>query len=394
MNSHHELLAESLSHARGLIGQLAERSTEIDELRYLPQDIADQMADFGFYRLCTPAELGGLDASPSALTEVCETLALGSGSAGWCAFIGSTSQYMFAALDPAQLAIMLANPNVITSGVFAYTGTARATTLEGVAGYEVNGAWEWGSGCHNAAWISGGVIIVDDTGTPVPDANGRPTEARAFFRPEELLIEDNWHTSGLRGSGSSSYSAQETFLPAQRVTGPLDASPYAALPIYRFPRFGLLSIPMAGIALGMARASIDEVLSVASAKTPAGARRTLANRNGLQRDLAVADTKLLAARALLYQTINEGWDVAQTGPTTLDIRRRMRSATVHAVNVGVEVIDRMYTLVGGSSVFESSCLQQHFRDIHVVSQHMMVGDAVMELSGRAMLELDDQALGL
>jgi len=54
----------------------------------------------------------------------------------------------------------------------------------------------------------------------------------------------------------------------------------------------------------------------------------------------------------------------------------------------------MYTVMGGTSVYEDSCLQQHFRDVHVASQHMMVGEPVMELAGRVMLELDDEALGL
>ena len=72
----------------------------------------------------------------------------------------------------------------------------------------------------------------------------------------------------------------------------------------------------------------------------------------------------------------------------------MRTATVHAVTTSINVIDRMYTLMGGSSVFETSCLQRHFRDVHVASQHMMVGEPIMELAGRVMLELDDQAFGL
>ncbi|MFT7647920.1 MAG: alkylation response protein AidB-like acyl-CoA dehydrogenase [Candidatus Poriferisodalaceae bacterium] len=385
---------ELLASAGALTEQLVERGQEIDDLRQLPQDIAEQMAAAGFYRLVTPPALGGVGATPRTLTEVCEVLAQANGSAAWCVFIGSTSQYMFGALEPDQLAEMLRNPDVITSGVFAYTGTARETEVDGEPGYEVNGTWTWGSGCRNAEWISGGVIVVDDEGDPVLDSNGQPLEARAFFRPEELDIDDDWHTSGLRGSGSCSYHARGVCLQKRRVTGSLDDSPYAAEPIYRFPRFGLLSIPIAGIALGMARASIDEVLRVASAKTPTGGRRTLAHRALVQHAVASADTNVRAARALLYDVIDEGWDEAHDDGSGVDVRRRMRSAIVHAVKTSAEVIDKMYTVVGGSSVFEDSCLQRHFRDIHVVSQHMMVGDAVLELSGRAMLGLDNEAPGL
>jgi hypothetical protein len=54
----------------------------------------------------------------------------------------------------------------------------------------------------------------------------------------------------------------------------------------------------------------------------------------------------------------------------------------------------MYSVMGGTSVFETSCLQQHFRDVHVASQHMMVGEPIMELAGRVMLGLDEEAIGL
>ena len=62
--------------------------------------------------------------------------------------------------------------------------------------------------------------------------------------------------------------------------------------------------------------------------------------------------------------------------------------------ISIQVIDKMYSVMGGTSVFETSCLQQHFRDVHVASQHMMVGEPIMELAGRVMLGLDDEAFGL
>jgi alkylation response protein AidB-like acyl-CoA dehydrogenase len=72
----------------------------------------------------------------------------------------------------------------------------------------------------------------------------------------------------------------------------------------------------------------------------------------------------------------------------------MRTANVHAVTTAIDVIDQMFRLMGGSSVYETSCLQRHFRDVHVAAAHMMVGEPVMELAGRVMLGLDENALGL
>ena len=93
---------------------------------------------------------------------------------------------------------ILTNPNVITSGVFADSGTALYQERDGQAGYLINGHWRWGSGCHNATWISGGVHEVDNNGQAV--IREVPLN-RAFFLPTEIQILDNWHVSGLRGVG-------------------------------------------------------------------------------------------------------------------------------------------------------------------------------------------------
>lgn len=377
--------------AEKLQPELEQRSGEIDKLRQLPQDLADKLAQLGFYRLVVPENLGGLGVSPEAFCKICETLAMANGSTGWCVFIGATSQYLFGALPTTQLEKMLQNPNVITSGVFADMGTALFEAQNGQPGYRINGHWRWGSGCRNAEWISGGVHEVSADGQRITD--GEPL-TRIFFKPEEIDIHDNWHVSGLRGSGSSDYIADNVWVSADRLSGNVEDTLQAAQPIYQFPKFSLLGIPIGAICLGMARASVEEVIRVSKEKTPQGSRRTLALRPSLHIDLAEADTALNAAKALFYQSIQQGWHAAQSAPGSLQERRAMRTSTVHAVNVSIQVIDKMYSVMGGTSVFETSCLQQHFRDVHVASQHMMVGEPIMELAGRVMLGLDDEAFGL
>lgn len=54
----------------------------------------------------------------------------------------------------------------------------------------------------------------------------------------------------------------------------------------------------------------------------------------------------------------------------------------------------MYHLGGGTSVYETSRLQRCFRDIHVATQHMLVGTPVMELTGRLVLGLEAETSAL
>ena len=391
MSTANTIASSVLDAAESLRPELSERRREIDELRQLPQDLADRLAALGFYRLVVPQSLGGLGISPTTFCQLCETLAKANGSTAWCIFIGATSQYLFGALPQTQLQRMLENPNVITSGVFADSGTALYEERDGQAGYLINGHWRWGSGCRNAEWISGGIHEVGAQGEAVV---GAPLLTRVFFRPEEIEIADNWHVSGMRGSGSSDYVAKNVWVPSERMAGNVEDGDHASEPIYQFPKFALLGIPIGAICLGMARACIDEVIGAAKEKTPQGSRRPLSSRPSVHIAVAEADAALSAARAYFYQSIDAGWAAAQTAPGSLEDRRNMRTANVHAVNTAIEVIDRMYRLMGGTSVYETSCLQQHFRDVHVAAAHMMVGEPVMELAGRVMLGLDDQALGL
>ncbi len=377
--------------ANDFVPELKQRSQEIDDNRFLPQELANRLAAAGLYRACGPEVSGGLNVGPRAALEIVETLATGNGSAAWCTFICYTSHMHIASLPEETRDAISSDPNVIVSSVFAPSGTAVYEQRDGIDGYLINGHWRWGSSCHNAQWICGALTEIDGEGNPITDATA---VNRAVFKPEEIDIQDNWHVSGLKGTGSSDYIAENVWLPADRMGSLSRANSYKNEPIFRFPRFGILSTPCGAIALGMAKAALEEVIELAKEKTPQGSRRTLSQRPVLHKDLAIHYTELRAARALLYGTVDEVWEKVQTRDPDITDRLNLRTANVHAMNTAVNVIDRMYTMVGGSSVFESSCLQRHFRDVHVASQHMMVSETVMELAGRVLMGLDDEAPGL
>ncbi|MEM7218425.1 MAG: acyl-CoA dehydrogenase family protein [Pseudomonadota bacterium] len=382
--------SELLAAAESLLPELKQRSQEIDDLRQLPDDLARRLSEFGFYHIIGPPQTGGHGQPTRVLCELVERLATANGSTAWCVFIGATSQLNAGSVAPSQRAAMSA-PGTVISGVFAPSGTARFESRDGAAGYVVNGHWKWGSSSRNADWICGALREVDAAGDAVTTADA---VTRVIFRPDDLEMPDNWHTSGLRGTGSGDYLAHDRWLPAERFGTGTRAGDLVDEPIYRFPLYATLSTPCGAIALGMARACVDEVIALAKEKTPQGSRRTLAQRPILHHDVASMDTKLRAARALLYESIDAVWHAIERREPTVEDRLSIRTANVHAMRTGVEVIDRMYSIVGGSSIWADSCLQRHFRDVHTASQHMMVADSVMELAGRVLLGLDDAAPGL
>ena len=74
----------------------------------------------------------------------------------------------------------------------------------------------------------------------------------------------------MRGSGSSDYVAKNVWVPSERMAGNVEDGDHASQPIYQFPKFALLGIPIGAICLGMARACLDEVIGAAKEKDTAG----------------------------------------------------------------------------------------------------------------------------
>ena len=369
--------------ARGFLAELRERAPEIERARRLPRDLSDRFAAAGFYRLCVPACYGGFECAPAEAMETIETLARADGASAWCVFIGATSGSVLALLPEASARAIFATPTTLLSGVFAPRGTA--TAVDG--GFRVEGQWAWGSGTQNADWILAGCQVVRE-GKPELLRSGTPRSRILVVPASQVEFLDTWYVSGLAGSGSTDFAIHDVFVPETHVAG-LGIDRPLARPLYAFPQFGLLAMGIGAVALGLARAAIDELVELAGGKTPAASARTLAARPAAQTEVSLAEVALRSARAYYYEAIGAAWDAAtREGAITVEHRRDIRLATTHATQASAAAVDRMYTLAGGSSVYQRSPLQRIFRDVHVATQHMMVSPSTFELTGRLLLGLE------
>lgn len=376
---------DTLSLAARFADEIAARADEFEAARQLPQDMADKMAGAGLYDMFVPEAYGGLETDPWTFIEVIERLARADASAAWCLFIGATSGVVSAFLPEAEARTVFGDPATIAAGVFAPKGKA---VREGDA-FRVNGQWQWGSGSRNADWIMGGALVMDDQGRPEIMADGKPNTRMMLFPARDVELLDTWYVSGLQGTGSTDFKVSNALVPAARSVDLVRDKPVIARPLYAFPTFGLLGMGIAAVTLGLARAAIDELVGIASEKTPQGSFKPLATKPAAHADVSEAEALTRSARAFLQDVIGTAWEAAQTrGEITVEERRDLRLATTHAVKSSAKAVDLMYTLGGGTSVYRASPLQRLFRDVHVATQHMMVADATFELTGRLFLGLD------
>jgi alkylation response protein AidB-like acyl-CoA dehydrogenase len=369
--------------ALAMTDELGRRADEIEQARRLPADIVEKFAGNGFYAMCAPRAYGGLECEPEVMMRVVETLATADGSAAWCAFIGASSAAVLAYLPPEQARTLFDRPTRVFGGTFAPRGTA----VREDGAYRVDGRWQWGSGTQGADWVMGGCVVLRD-GEPERLPSGAPRSRMFLVHKSDVVFHDTWYVSGLSGTGSTDFSFVDLVIPEGRSVD-LVAGPVLDTPLYKFPVFGLLAIGISCVALGLGRAAIDALCEIAGTKIPGMSARPLAARARAQTDVARAEALVASARSFLYDSVGRAWDSAcSRGAIALEQRRDVRLAASHAVESARVAVDLMYGLGGGTSVYKTSPLQRIFRDIHVATQHMMVGDASWELVGRLYLGVD------
>ena len=198
---------------------------------------------------------------------------------------------------------------------------------------------------------------------------------------------DTWHSTGLRGTGSTDFKLTDHRVPSAHIVG-LEVRKMPDTPLFQFPNFTLLALGIGAVSMGIARAALNEFVDLAQQKKRISSSSTIAERSHTQMQIATAEAKLRSARAFYYDSVEQAWARALAGDTVdVDQRRNLRLATTHAVMASAEVVDSAYNLAGGISVYQSSNLQRHFRDIHVVTQHIMVAPSTLETTGRLFLGL-------
>lgn len=357
---------------------IAEHADDAEHSRRLALPTVRALAEVDLMRMCVPVDYGGPAADPQTMVRAIEAVAIADGAAGWCAMIASTTSSMAAFLPTETAREIYGARGAITGGVFAPNGTGQATVVDGGRpGFAVTGRWPWGSGTQHCSWILGGVNCDDGT------------FRLCWFPQHAVTFHDTWHSSGMRGSGSLDFSVTDELVPADRTMQPGVTRPVVDTPLAHFPNFCLLAAGVAAVGLGVARHALDELIALAADKRPQFSSRTLARSGYTQVEVARAEAKLRAARALLLAELGETWERCLAGENVpLDARVGIRLAATHAATVGAEVADVAYTLAGGTAVYETSPLGRCARDAHVVTQHIQTAPKLNETLGRLLLGVD------
>jgi indole-3-acetate monooxygenase len=360
---------------------IAERD-HIEAARRIPEDIAQDLAGSGFFRIFLPEAYGGLDLTPTQAMEVFEELARADASVAWCVWNGNT-HWITAQLSPEAARTIHADPNVVTANSTRSSGQAQVVD----GGYRVSGRWSLVSGCELGAWMVL-LCIVHEGGKPRLTPAGAP-ETRFMLLPATACeIIDTWTVGGLRGTGSHDVVIRDVFVPTDYGSGFTDPH---VLPGYRYriPPFSRVIPGLGAMALGIARTAIETFSEIAGAKTPQRTTQMLRDNHGAQMRASQAESLVRSARLFLLDSLDRLWSrLLATGEVAMEARADVRMAASHAVASAVQAVDLLYIGAGASSLYASCPLERAFRDVHAITLHIGVHPRVMEATGRVLLGLE------
>jgi indole-3-acetate monooxygenase len=351
--------------------------------RRLPDATANVMRECGLYRLWRPRAFGGLELDPMTAFQVLEEVSRIDSAAGWNLQLSSGIDAIGAWFPDDGAKEIYGDPDASFGGSFF--PPRRAEAVDG--GYRLNGRTPFVSGAHQARWFLG-LAQVYDGDTQRLSADGTPVTLLTMCPASEAVIVDNWRTLGMRGTGSHDVVITDVFVPSSHTAllAPYENPGVAyAGPLYKFTVWTSISV-LAPPALGIARAAIDDLLDLATQKTPAYLATPLKARTPVQGAIGEAEATLGAGRAYLYQALGEIWGKALEGHL-IDMAGKMKLqlAATYAVAAAVRVVDLVHKAVGATGIRDEHRFQRYFRDIHTVEQHAYVSTARYESAGQYFL---------
>lgn len=368
--------ADLLDALRRLAPLLRDRRDTFDQLRRLPDDVFEALADAGLFRLWLPRAIGGPELSPFEFMSVVEAASALDGSVGWLTGNGGGMSRVGGYVTKAVARDWFSDGRTFVAAATGAVGSA--TRVAG--GFRVTGRWPFGSGAHHASLFM--VLAAEAPGAP---------QLCFYVGRKDVTILDNWHVSGLRGTGSCDFELRDVFVPAPHMHPFLDVTPTDPGVVYRIPPVSVFAWTISAVPIGIARGAFATFVELASRKS-IGGTGLLRDREATQAAVGRADAMLRAARAFLVDAMTELMAATDAGgERLLQARPMFRTAATYAAESAASVVDMLAASAGSVSIFETCALERAVRDVRAAARHVAISPNNYVINGRVALGLDPGA---
>ncbi|WP_247747387.1 acyl-CoA dehydrogenase [Alkalihalobacillus sp. BA299] len=346
-------------------GQLAESELVTSEQNAsVSQNFVDKLIESGITRTMLPKEYGGPQISLRGLGAIVRTIAYHNISAAWVGYFFPLHNSLPSHLPQEGRDEIVKSEDLIVD-VFAPVG--QMTVVEG--GIRLTGTYNYTSGVAFAKWIGLGGFA------QLPESD-RPEFLMCFIRKDEVQVNINWDTFGLRGSGSNQVVATDVFIPRSRILRlevandtrrPPEGSNYDSdYPFYHVPFFSAFYLGFPNMALGGAKRLIDEY------KKRTEARVRLHGEN--EKD-SPRSQRILAKLMLQYKKaiglMDQYYELLATYETEGPYEKGEFSAIrAEIIKISQDIATTVMVSLGGAALTKNDTIEVFVRDIIAVASHV------------------------
>lgn len=201
----------------------------------------------------------------------------------------------------------------------------------------------------------------------------------------DVVVHDNWHVSGLCGTGSVDFELRDVFVATSSL---MPSSPSRDTRVSstdcrlarstrgRWQRFRS----------GIARGAIGEFVRFASARRGGGAV-PFAERELVQSQLKI-EARVGAGRAYLRHAMSELLNAVESGADLVPHRVNFLLACTYASQAALSSIDLLTGMAGAISISRSCLLERYERDARAAAKHIAMSPAAYITGGKHSLGLD------
>lgn len=348
-------------------GQLAHFIQKADRQALLMPEQLDIIYREKWFRLFVPRSQNGLELSLPEGLRIEEALAKIDGSLGWTVTLCSGATQFTGYLPPSLTDAIFQDPAVCFGGSGALTGIARETS----DGYIVNGSWKYATGAPYCTHFTANCKI-EKNGQLMAGEAGAPVYRSFLFTREEVSIQKDWDTMGLRATASERFSVENLWVPKER-SFTIDPSA-AMLPgiVYQYPFLQFAEATLAVNSLGMARHFLEAVEKWMQPKLLQEERHA-ASVNQVRQKWQQADDNLQKLRSRFYTAVDDSWErLSKQGAVPEALLAQVSRQSRLLALFSRKMVATLYPYCGVNATQNGTELNQIFRDMFTASQHLLL----------------------
>ncbi|MFP5255809.1 MAG: acyl-CoA dehydrogenase family protein [Acidimicrobiia bacterium] len=379
-----------LTSVRSILEQLRHDQSENERRGTYSEEVHRELLDAGVYAMLHPRTYGGLEVDLETFVGVIAELAKGDPAVAWSVALGCGRALAVGSVWPSSAQErMFCNDAGYFHAPQSVSGMQTFKVEPTSDGYRGSGTLPYCSGVPYSTHILANALV---------DRGAGPVPVVVALERSQYVVLDDWggdQVLGQRASGSNSVTVEADHI-AEDMVVPFDwmADTRTAIdvgaglhgnPMYLGRLIGASTAEMAAVAVGTARAALDEYAQLARTKRSTGLfaakpipgdpesvlrYRDPNTHRDFGRALALADAAeaTLVGGARLHRSLVERADV-EGGRYTWPDDLRLSLVFIQAANLAFESVETLFYTIGSSAVRKGDRLQRYFRDVSTMRTH-------------------------